>query len=451
MSKEILIVDDERNIRRSLRGIFEDENLSVEDVESGEEAVKHAEENFYKVIFLDVLLPGIDGIQTLKKLKKITPGSTIIMMSGHANVEMAIDAIKFGAYNFFEKPLIPEKILLELKHIDNLRKIEAEVIELRKVAGWDDIIGDSGKTIDLKKLIARIAPTESRVLITGENGTGKELVARAIHYNSNRKNGPFVKVNCAALPKDLIESELFGYEKGAFTGAAARKTGRFEEANNGTLLLDEIGDMSLDTQAKLLRVLEENELIRLGGNKTIELNVRIISATNQDLEDLIEKDRFREDLLYRLNTILVEVPPLRDRREDIPVLALHFAEQFAEKNGKMKIGLDNDAAALLQDQPWRGNIRELKNVIERIAIMTDSIKITANEIVHLLPGVKPVSKGAVDIEPNDRSLREMIDNYEKAILTNEYDKCRGNVSKLAGKLKIDRANLHRKLKLLGLK
>ncbi len=451
MSKDILIVDDERNIRRSLRGIFEDEELTVEDVESGEEAVNQAEENFFKVIFLDVLLPGIDGIETLKKLKKISPGSTIIMMSGHANVEMAIDAIKYGAYNFFEKPLIPEKILLELKHIDNLRKIQAEVIELRKVAGWDEIIGESGKTTEVKKLIARIAPTESRILVTGENGTGKELVARAIHFNSQRKEGSFVKVNCAALPKDLIESELFGYEKGAFTGAAARKIGRFEEANNGTLLLDEIGDMSLDTQTKLLRVLEENELIRLGGNQTIKLNVRIISATNQDLENLIEKEKFREDLLYRLNTIMVEVPPLRERRDDIPALARHFAEQFAEKNGKKKITFDADAESLIKDQPWRGNIRELKNVIERIAIMTDSVKVSAQEIAHLLPGVKSVSRNSVDIEPNDRSLREMMDNYEKIILTNEYGKCGGNVSKLASKMKIDRANLHRKLKILGLK
>ncbi|MFC1564621.1 sigma-54-dependent transcriptional regulator [candidate division KSB1 bacterium] len=451
MSKDILIVDDEKNIRRSLRGILEDENLSAADVESGEEALKLAEDNFYKVVFLDVLLPGIDGIETLKRLKKISPGSTIIMMSGHANVEMAIEAIKYGAYNFFEKPLIPEKILLELKHIDNLKKIEAEVVELRKFSDRDEIVGGSDKTIGLKKLMARIAPTESRVLITGENGTGKELVARAIHYNSLRKDKPFVKVNCAALPKDLIESELFGYEKGAFTGAAAAKSGRFEEANTGTLLLDEIGDMSLDTQTKLLRVLEENELMKLGGSKTIKLDVRIISATNQNLGDLIEKEKFREDLLYRLNTIMIEVPPLRERREDIPALVKHFTEQFAEKNGKMKIEFNKSSMDLLKDQPWRGNIRELKNVIERIAIMTDSASISADEIESLLPGVKTGSKSSIDIEPNDRSLREMLDSYEEAILVNEYKKCGTNVSKLASKLKIDRANLHRKLKAIGIK
>ncbi len=452
MSNEILIVDDEKNIRSSLRGILEDEKYTVDDAETGEEAIKLAEVNRYRAVFLDVMLPGIDGITVLKKIKAIHPESCVMIMSGHASIEMAIEATKYGAYNFFEKPLVPEKILLELKHLYNYKKIEAEVVELRKAADKDEMLGSSSSLAGVKKTILRVAPTESRVLITGENGTGKELAAKAIHVNSIRKTKPFVKINCAAIPKDLIESELFGYEKGAFTGAAQQKIGRFEEAHTGTLFLDEIGDMSLDTQTKLLRVLEENELVRLGGNKIIKLDVRVIAATNQDLFELIEKEKFREDLLYRINTIQIEIPPLRERRDDIPVLAKHFAELFAEKNGKKKLEFDKSGFELLQNQRWRGNIRELKNVIERIAIMTDSDKVRSGDIDYLLPGSKTSqNKATIDIEPGGRTLREMLDGYEESIIKSQFSKCGGNVSKVASVLKIDRANLHRKLKTLGIK
>jgi two-component system nitrogen regulation response regulator NtrX len=329
--------------------------------------------------------------------------------------------------------------------------MEAEVRELKKYAEFDEMIGDSPPMKELKRLIARIAPTEGRVFITGENGTGKELAARAVHFNSRRKDKPFIKINCAALPKDLIESELFGYEKGAFTGAAARKIGQIELAHTGTLFLDEIGDMSLDTQSKLLRVLEENEFIRLGGCKPIQFDVRIISATNQDLEKKIVEGTFREDLYHRLRVIPVEIPPLQDRREDIPELARHFIAQCAAKNGKRTFELDSDALNILKQQEWRGNIRELRNVIERIAIMADKPVVSAEDIVPFVPVTGVFAKDISYTDAAGHSLRELTDSFVKSILLQEYKRCGGSVLKVAAKLKIDRANLHRKLKTLGIK
>ena len=453
MSHEILIVDDEKNIRRSLRGFLEDEGYAVDDAASGEDAIESVKKNFYRVVFLDVLLPGLDGIAVLKEIQKISPETSVIVMSGHASIEMAIEATRCGAYNFFEKPLIAEKILLELEHLKIHRTMAAEVVELRRLAGHDEMIGDSKPMQELRRLIARISPTDGRVLITGENGTGKELVARAVHYNSLRSGKPFVTINCAALPKDLIESELFGYEKGAFTGATSRKIGQIEMAHTGTLFLDEIGDMSLDTQAKLLRVLEENEFVRLSGSKPVSFDVRILSATNQDIEKKIGEGTFREDLYHRLRVIPIDVPPLRDHREDIPALVNHFAAHFAEKNGKRALQFDADALRLMQDQRWHGNIRELKNVIERTAIMVESGTVTSGDVAPYLPGAAPDTQPATSGVPelNGRSLREVIATFDEAMLTREYERCRGNVSRVAANLKIDRANLHRKLKLLGIK
>jgi len=452
MKNTILIVDDEKNIRRTLRGILEDEGNTVEDAGSGEAALAMIKNSFFPIIFLDVVLPGMQGIDVLKEIKKISPESYVVVMSAHANVEMAVEATRHGAYNFFEKPLNPDKVILEIEHIESRRRMEAEVVELRKLAGWDDMIGDSPPMTSLKKLIVKIAPADSRVLITGENGTGKELVARAIHTNSRRNNRPFVKINCAALPKDLIESELFGYEKGAFTGALQRKIGRIEEAHTGTLFLDEIGDMSLDTQAKLLRVLEENELVRLGGNKTIAFDVRVISATNQDIPALIRDGNFREDLYYRLRVIPVTVPPLRERREDVPLLVHHFSRVFAEHNDKPPLSFDEKALGKLCDHPWPGNIRELKNVIERICIMNESAVINESEVVNYLPAASGYGAEEPAVpDAGGRSLREMMDHYEKTILRNELTRHDGNVSRLAAALKVDRANLHRKLKQLGIK
>ncbi|MFC1556421.1 sigma-54-dependent transcriptional regulator [candidate division KSB1 bacterium] len=452
MTDSIIIVDDEKNIRSSLRGILEDEGYTVEAVGSAEEAVESVQNNPPNIVFLDVMLPGMNGIDALKKIKKLSPDSYIIMMSGHATLEMAVEATRSGAYNFLEKPLIPEKVLLEIEHITSRKSMQAEVNELRKLTGRDDMIGSAPCMAELRKLIIKIAASDSRVFITGENGTGKELVARAVHVNSSRHKKPFIKINCAALPKDLIESELFGYEKGAFTGAVTRKTGRIEEAHSGTLFLDEIGDMSLDTQAKLLRVLEENELVRLGGNKTIQFDVRIISATNQDIPRLIDDGSFREDLYYRLRVMPIEVPALRERRTDVPLLVNYFSRQFAEQNNKPLLVFDEESINILIRQEWRGNIRELKNVIERIAIMAESPVMTAGEIVRYLPDPAGTSTGKQEIpDLEGRSLRQVTDEFEQALLRREFERHNGNVSKLAAALKVDRANLHRKLKQLGVK
>ncbi len=452
MADTFLIVEDERNIRKSLRGILEDEGYSVDDVESGEEAIKAVRDVFYRIIFLDVLLPGIDGIKTLEKIKVISPESNMIMMSGNADFDMVINATRLGAYHFFEKPLIPEKIFLEIERINSRRAMETEVSELRKVAGWYEMIGSSPAMNELKKTIEKVAPTEGRVLIQGENGTGKELVARAIHFNSTRKGKPFVKINCAAIPKDLIESELFGYEKGAFTGAVNRKIGRIEEAHTGTLFLDEVGDMSLDTQARLLRVLEENELVRLGGSKSITFDVRIISATNQDLDMLIKEAKFREDLYHRLYHLQIQVPPLRERSQDIPQLIEAFTRQFADRNNKSQLKFDQEALQILSEQEWRGNVRELKNVIERIAIMSDSSVVKGTEVLKYAGGSTTYGDKETAIpEISGRPLKEIVEDFEKALLKREYDRCGGKISKVAKTLKVDRANLHHKLKRMGIK
>lgn len=451
MNDRILIVDDEKNIRKSLKGIFEDNNYITDTVESGEEAIRFFEKEPYKIVFLDVRLPGIDGIETLKKLKKISSDSLILMMSGHASVDIAIEATKLGAYNFFEKPLIPEKILLELKHITDLRTAKNEIAILKNASRKDEMIGNSAIMTKLRQLIDKVAPSDGRVFITGENGTGKELIAKALHSQSLRKDAPFVKINCAAIPKDLIESELFGHEKGSFTGAFTQKIGRFEEANGGTLFLDEIGDMSLDTQTKLLRVLEENELVRVGGNKTIILNVRVVAATNQDIDKLIEEDKFREDLFFRINVIPIKSPALRDRREDIPMLVKYFAQKFGESNGKPPLKFSDEALSRLKNHNWRGNIRELRNIVERIAILCVDQNVSSEDVDIYLMGENPTKANSLDIDPNGRSLREMMDTYEEAIIKNEYDNVNGNVSKLASLLKVDRANLHRKLKSIGIK
>ena len=452
---DILIVDDEKNIRSSLRGILEDEKYTVEDVESGEKAVEAVKKNYYRVIFLDVLLPGIDGIDTLKQIKSASPESIVLMMSGHATVDMAVEATRHGAYSFFEKPLGPEKILHELKLLKAQKTIKSEVEALRKQADYGEMIGNSQRLQELKRIIARISPTDGRVLITGDNGTGKELVARAIHYSSKRKEKPFVKINCAALPKELIESELFGYEKGAFTGATTRKIGQIEQAHTGTLFLDEIGDMSLDTQAKLLRVLEENELVRLGGTKPIAFDVRIISATNQNIEKNIDEGKFREDLYHRLCVIPVRVPRLSERLEDIEALTVHFAVKYAENtHSKRELIFNKDALQLLKNQPWTGNIRELRNLIERISILHDSEEVSAENLRQYFSfgSVSGKTSAGMSVpEPNGRSMREMINTLEKELITREYERCNGNVSKVAKNLKIDRANLHRKLKALGIK
>ncbi len=455
MSFNILVVDDEKNIRSSMKGMLEDEGYYVTVVKDGKECLDILGNEFFPVVFLDVKLPGMSGIEVLERIKADLPFIYILVMSGHATLEMAVEATKKGAYNFFEKPLNPDHILLELKNIKSRLQMELEVKELKQIAGLaEDMIGNSAPIKQLKEQITLAAPSDGRVMIFGENGTGKELVARAIHEYSLRSKEPFIKINCAAIPKDLIESELFGYEKGAFTGAVTRKTGRIEEADKGSLFLDEIGDMSLETQAKLLRVLEESEFVRLGGNKTVKFDIRVISATNKNLEEEIENGNFREDLFYRLSVIPVTVPPLRERDDDIILLVNHFIDLFARRSGKKLKKFDKITLDLLKRFPWPGNVRELKNFVERIFIMIPRDELGIEEIQMLLPGRAGMKQDENEPEPLYReglSFKEILDEYQRKVLINEFEASGENVSKMAEKLEIDRANLHRKLKKYGIK
>jgi len=454
----ILIVDDAPNIRTSLKSLLEDNGYDTFTSETGEKALKIVSEEHFDLMLLDVKLPGIDGLQTLAKLQQVRPQLKVIMISGHADLEMAVKATRLGAYNFLEKPLNPEKVLLEVKNLKDRKQMENEVVNLKKIVDLDyRMIGTSSAMQQLRDDIERAAPSESRILIRGENGTGKELVAREIHQRSFRANKPFIKVNCAAIPKELIESELFGHEKGSFTGAIKKKIGVFEEANDGSLLLDEIGDMSLETQAKLLRVLQENEFMRVGGISLIRFNIRIISATNKDLHQEIKAGHFREDLYFRLNVIPIRVPPLRKRKEDIPLLVRHFLDAYCQKNEKKIKEIDDDALQPFMEYDWPGNIRELKNLIERLVIMTESDHISCRDVVSTLPEISNAVKMEYLEEPimtGDDShlpLREQIENFEKKLLRREFAHVNGNVTHLAEKLKTDRANLHRKLKKYGIK
>lgn len=454
----ILIVDDAPNIRATLKSLLVDGGHDVFTSETGEQALKIISEDHFDLMLLDVKLPGIDGLQTLEKLHHIRPQLKIIMISGHADVEMAVKATRLGAYNFLEKPLNPEKVLLEVKNLKDRKQMENEVVNLKKIVDLDyRMIGTSAAMQQLRAEIERAAPSESRILIWGENGTGKELVAREIHQKSLRANKPFVKVNCAAIPKELIESELFGHEKGSFTGAIKKKIGVFEEANDGTLLLDEIGDMSLETQAKLLRVLQENEFMRVGGTSLIGFNVRIISATNKDLHQEIKAGRFREDLYFRLNVIPIRVPPLCERKEDVTLLVQHFLDAYCQRNGKKIKEIDDDALQPFMEYNWPGNIRELKNLIERLVIMTETDRITCRDVVSILPEISSTVKiehleQPFITEMNSRfSLRDQIEKFERKLLQREFAHVNGNVTRLAEKLKTDRANLHRKLKKYGIK
>ena len=448
MPFKILIVDDEHNIRSSLSGLLRDQGYQPVSCETGEQALDLIRNEAVDLIFLDVRLPGLDGLQVLERLKRTTSDLTVIMISGNADLNMAVKATKLGAYNFLEKPLNPEKVLLEVNNIVNNKKIKSEVVTLKKLLDQEyKLIGDSAVIQKLRRDIKMAAPSDGRILIYGENGTGKELVAREIHELSDRKKKPFVKVNCAAIPRELIESELFGYERGAFTGANKRKIGMIEEANDGTLFLDEIGDMSLETQAKLLRVLQENEFRRVGGTTPIKFNVRIISATNKNLIKEIEKGNFREDLYFRINVIPIEVAPLRERREDIPLLARHFIKTYSMQNNKKPKEISKTAFPLLTEYHWPGNVRELKNLIERLVIMTENDEISYEAVLSSLPNASTAMPPQEKFTATENlSLKSRIENFEKQLLLQEFENADGNVSRMAVNLKTDRPNLHRKLK-----
>jgi DNA-binding NtrC family response regulator len=367
----ILIIDDEKGIRNTLREILEYEKFSVDDAADGSEGLALIDKEKYDVILCDIKMPKMDGIEVLKKIleRSDTP---VVMISGHGTIETAVEAIKMGAYDFIAKPLDLNRLLVTIRNaLDKSTLIsETKVLKKKVIKGWE-MIGESSSIKKVKDLIDRVAPTDARVLITGQNGTGKELVARWLHEKSNRAKSPFIEVNCAAIPSELIESQLFGHEKGSFTSAIKQRKGDFELADGGTLFLDEIGDMSLSAQAKVLRALQENKITRVGGEKEISVNVRVIAATNKNMEEEISKKNFREDLYHRLSVILITVPPLHERPEDIPLLAAHFIKDICQAQGRPALNITEDAISELQKIQWTGNIRELRNVVERLVIMCD--------------------------------------------------------------------------------
>lgn len=378
--KRILIIDDENSIRRTLRDILENEGYAIDDAPDGTEGLKLAKTNHYDVILCDIKMPKMDGLEVLDKLLETGSDTPVVMISGHGNIDTAVDAIRKGAYDYISKPPDLNRLLVTIRNAFEKSNLVTETkILKKKVSKKYEMIGDSSSIKKIHEMINRVAPTDARVLITGENGTGKELVAHAIHENSQRSNAPLIEVNCAAIPSELIESELFGHEKGAFTSAIRQKKGNFELADGGTLFLDEIGDMSLSAQAKVLRALQENKITRVGGDKEINVNVRVIAATNKNLKKEIEKGNFREDLYHRLGVILIHVPSLNERKDDIPVLAKHFLQQICSEYGMPQKEFAADALKTLQTIDWTGNIRELRNVVERLIILCDK-KISAADV-----------------------------------------------------------------------
>jgi two-component system, NtrC family, nitrogen regulation response regulator NtrX len=441
---QVLIVDDEEGIRESLSQIMEDEGYETVTASSGEEAIRVLRETMPDLVLLDIWMAGIDGIETLQEIKAVHPELPVIMISGHANIENAIKATKMGAYDLLEKPLSLEKVLLTVQRALEKKSLEMENRELREnlFRKWR-LVGESQKIMQLNEQIRMAAASNSRVLILGESGSGKELVAHLLHENSSRTGGLFVEMNCAAIPQELIESELFGHERGSFTGAFERKKGKFELADKGTLFLDEIGDMSLQTQAKVLRVIETQEFQRVGGNKNIKVDVRIISATNKDLAEEVKNGNFREDLFFRLNVIPIKVPALRERTEDIPLLVDHFLEMLAAEYGQQKKDISSEALSALQKHTWPGNIRELRNVLERLVIMTPSKTITH---VDILTAETPQSDYfAFSV------LKDARDAFEKDFIMRKLEENGWNISKTADVLDIERSNLHRKIKAYDIK
>ncbi|MGW8312875.1 MAG: sigma-54-dependent transcriptional regulator [Desulfuromonadales bacterium] len=451
--QSILIVDDEKSIRDSLTGILQDEGFFAISVESGEAAIDKVNEERPNLILLDIWMPGMDGMEALARIRDVYPDQLVIMMSGHSNIETAVKATKLGAYDFIEKPLSIEKVLLCIQNALKVEQLVEENRELKaQIEKEHEMIGDSKPIRDLKAQIKIAAPTSGWILITGENGTGKELVARAIHHNSHRQEKPFVEVNCAAIPEELIESELFGHEKGSFTGATTQRRGKFDQANKGTLFLDEIGDMSLKTQAKVLRILQEHKFERVGGNKTIEVDVRVIAATNKDLEKEIAAGNFREDLYYRLNVIPFHVPPLRERKSDIPPLANHFLEYFCSKESRETKSLDKEALQAVMDYPWPGNVRELKNLIERLVIMSPGNTITLKQLPQAICDRRHqvAIKEQTSISLTADTFRTAREEFEKEYLIRKLEENDWNISRTAEIIEIERSNLHRKIKTYGI-
>ncbi len=446
--ESILIVDDEKAIQTSLQGVLEDEGYRVAAVGTGSEALGRLAEEVPDLVLLDIWMPGMDGLEVLAEIKRLRPDLAVVLISGHGTIETAVKATKLGAYDFIEKPLSLEKTLLAVARAVEHSRLERENRELRQqVERHYQIVGDSPAVRELRRQIAVAAPTTGRVLIYGENGVGKELVSRAIHALSGRREGPFVEVNCAAIPEELIESELFGHEKGAFTGALARRKGKFELAHGGTLFLDEIGDMSLKTQSKVLRVLEEQAFERVGGKDTLQVDVRVIAASNQNVQDLIQQGRFRDDLFYRMNVIPIEVQPLRESKEDIPPLVQHFIAVFSAENGKRPKTVSAQALPYFLAYDWPGNVRELRNMVERLVIMTSHDVIGPEE---LPPPLRPKEAARLEETSKAKTLREAREAFERAYILAELRANGWHMTRTAERLGIERSHLYRKLKAYGI-
>jgi two-component system nitrogen regulation response regulator NtrX len=450
--KTILIVDDEQSIRESLKGILQDEGFRTLFAPNGEEGLNLVKEDNPDLVLLDIWMPGMDGLETLHRIREGHPEQLVVMMSGHGTIETAVKATKLGAYDFIEKPLSLEKVLLCVQNAMKIGQLVEENRSLRARLAKDyEMIGDSPAIRYLKEQISIAAPTSGWVLITGENGTGKELVARAIHHQSHRREKPFIEVNCAAIPEELIESELFGHEKGAFTGATAQRKGKFDQAHEGTLFLDEIGDMSLKTQAKVLRILQERKFERVGGHRTIEVDVRVIAATNKDLDEEIRTGNFREDLYYRLNVLPFHVPPLRQRIEDIPKLTHHFLDFFCSKESRETKSLTAEALDAMVSYSWPGNVRELKNIIERLAIMIPETVISERNLPAAITSRRQGAKGPGTPSTGQTfTFREAREEFERDFLIQKLEENDWNVSRTAEAIEIERSNLHRKIKSFGI-
>jgi two-component system nitrogen regulation response regulator NtrX len=443
----VLVVDDEPGIRQSLSGILEDEGFSADAVGSGEECLEVLQRQPYDLVLLDIWLPGLDGLATLERIQEIPPGDrpAVVVISGHGSIETAVRATKLGAFDFLEKPLTIQKVIVVTKNAVHQRRMELEIRSLRGDYQSPQIIGDSVPMRALRQQLSLMAATNGRVLIYGESGTGKELVAQAIHALSKRAREAFVEVNCAAIPEELIESELFGHRKGSFTGASEDKIGKFQRADGGTIFLDEVGDMSLKTQAKVLRVLEDQRVQPVGEHDSIRVDVRVVAATNKNLEEEIDRGNFREDLFYRLNVIPFYVPPLRERVEDIPVLAEHFLTEFTQAYGKKPKELTPEACQLLRDYHWPGNVRELKNLMERIVIMNPQVRIDVRHIP-----LNASRKSGLERLEAFGSLQDVRESAERDYILRKLEETKGNVTRAAELLGLERSNLYRKMKALGI-
>ena len=452
----VLIVDDEPNIRRMVGALLAAEGYEVREAADGATGVARAQDSEPDAALVDLMMPGeVDGMGVLARLRERFPDLPVIMMSGKAELSDAVRATKLGAFNFLEKPLTPEGVLLSLAAAVELRQAKRAARALREELGLSgDMVGASPALARVRDMIARVAPTDARVLITGESGTGKELVAAAVHVGSARRDRPFVRVNCAAIPRDLVESEMFGHERGAFTGATDRRIGRFELAHTGTLFLDEVGDLGAEAQAKLLRAIEAKEIERVGGGKPIRVDVRILAATNQDLERSVSEGRFREDLFFRLNVIPLALPPLRERPDDVPALVRHFSGLHRARTGRPLPMWSDEALGLLARYRWPGNVRELANIVERLAILHAGYEVTGAHVREVLSLDREPTGGPGQALPDATGLgaplSEILDDYERVLIARALSSAGGNVAQAARRLHTDRPNLYRRMRRLGI-